>query len=33
MGPIDEAIVPESAVRVGAAFVRSISLVDDSVIA
>ena len=33
MGPIGEAIVPQSAVREGAAFVRSITPVDESVIA
>ena len=33
MGPIGEAIVPESGLCEGAAFVRSITLVDDSVIA
>ena len=33
MGPIGEAIVPQSAVREGAAFVRSITLVDDAIIA
>ena len=33
MGPIGEAIVPQSAVRQGAAFVRSITLVDGSIIA
>ena len=33
MVPIGEAIVPQSAVRVGAAFVRSITLVVDSIIA
>ena len=32
-GPIGEAIVPKWAVRDGASFVRSITLVDDSVIA
>ena len=31
MGPIEEAIVPQSAVREGAAFVRSITLADDSI--
>ena len=33
MGPIGEAIVPKSAVREGAAFVRSITRVDESIIA
>ena len=33
MGPIGETIVPQSAVREGAAFVRSITLVDGSIIA
>ena len=33
MGPIGEAMVPQSAAREGAAFVRSITLVDDSIIA
>ena len=33
MGPIGEAMVPQSAVREGAAFVGSITLVDDSIIA
>ena len=33
MGPVGEAILPQSAVREGAAFVRSITLVDDSIIA
>ena len=33
MGPIGEAIVPQSAVREGAAFVRSITLVDESITA
>ena len=33
MGSIYEAIVPQLAVREGAAFVRSITLVDDSIIA
>ena len=33
MGPIGEAIVPHSAVRKAAAFIRSFTLVDDRVIA
>ena len=33
MGAIGEAIVPQSAMREGGAFVRSISLVDCSIIA
>ena len=33
MGPIGEDIVPQSAVRVGAAFVRSITPVNESIIA
>ena len=33
MGPIGEAIIPQSAVREGAAFVRSITPVDESIIA
>ena len=33
MGPIGEAILPQSAVHEGAAFVRSITTVDESIIA
>ena len=33
MGPTGEAIVPQSAVREGAAFVRSITPVDESITA
>ena len=33
MSPIDEAIVPQSAVREGSAFVRSINPVDESLTA
>ena len=33
MGPIGEAIVPQSAVREGAVFLRSITTVDESIIA